>query len=261
MTAVALHHREDGRSEGPVLLMGGSLGTSLAMWDPQVRSLGEQRRLVRFDQRGHGSSPVPVGPYTIAELGEDVLALMDRLQIERADYCGVSIGGMVGQWLAIHAPDRIGRLIVICSSPDTLNPDAFRDRARAVRAANATEPIADAVVANWFTDGYAASHPEVVSRHRQMIVDTPVEGYASCCEAVAAHDVAADLGRVGAATLVIAGAQDRAIPASQGERIAAAIPGARYELIDPASHLASAERADAVDRLIAGHLDLEEQTR
>jgi 3-oxoadipate enol-lactonase len=255
MTPVALHHREDGRHEGSVLLMGGSLGTSLAMWDSQIPALAAGRRVIRFDHRGHGESPVPDGPYTIAELAEDVLALMDRLGIERADHCGISIGGMVGQWLAIHAPDRIDRLVVICSAPD-----AFRDRARIVREAKATEPIADRVLANWFTDGYAGSHPNVVARHRQMIVDTVVEGYASCCEAVAAHDVAADLGRVRAPTLVIAGAQDRAIPASQGQRIAEAIPGARYELLDPASHLASVERADAVNRLIADHLDIEEHS-
>jgi 3-oxoadipate enol-lactonase len=161
---------------------------------------------------------------------------------------------MIGQWLAINAPERIRRLIVVCSAPDTLNPDAFRQRARAVREAGATEPIASAVVTNWFTEQYAADHPDVVDAHRQMIVDTPVEGYASCCEAVAAHDVVAGLGTVSAPTLVIAGAQDRAIPPSQGERIAAAIPDARFELLDPASHLASVERAKAVSRLITDHL-------
>ena len=211
MSVVALHHREDGREDGPVLLLGGSLGTELSMWDPQAGALGARRRIVRFDHRGHGGSPAPAGPYTIAELGGDVLALLDRLGIERADYCGLSIGGMVGQWLAIHAPQRLARLALICTSPDTLNPDAFTDRARTVRAAGATEPIADRVIANWFTEAWAAAHPELVARHRQMIVDTPAEGYAGCCEAVAAHDVAAGLPGVTAPTLVIAGAQDRAI--------------------------------------------------
>jgi 3-oxoadipate enol-lactonase len=258
MTPVALHHQQDGGGEGTVLLLGGSLGTSLSMWDPQLPALAADRRVIRFDHRGHGRSPVPDGPYTIAELGSDALALMDRLGIERADYCGLSIGGMVGQWLAIHAPDRVDRLVVICSAPDTLHPDAFRERARAVREAKTTTVVADRVVANWFTEGYAAAHPEVVARHRQMIADTPVEGYASCCEAIAAHDVTADLASVRSPTLVIAGAEDRAIPPSQGERIAAAIPAARFELLDPASHLASVEQADAVTRLIIDHL--QEQT-
>ncbi len=255
MSTVALHHLSDGPADRPVLMLGGSLGTTLSMWDPQVPSLATARRLIRFDHRGHGRSPVPDGPYTIAELGADVIALMNRLGVARADYAGVSIGGMVGQWLAIHAPERIRRLVVICSAPDTLNPGAFRERAHTVREAGATEPIASAVVGNWFTDGFATAHPEVVSAHRQMIAETPVEGYASCCEAVAAHDVAAGLGAVRAPTLVIAGAQDRAIPASQGERIAAAVPDARFALLDPASHLASVERADEVNRLITDHLE------
>jgi 3-carboxy-cis,cis-muconate cycloisomerase len=252
---VALHHRASGGGDGPPLLLGGSLGTTLAMWDPQVQALAVGRRVICFDHRGHGGSPVGDGPYAIAQLGADVIALMDRLGIGRADYVGVSIGGMVGQWLAIHAAERIGRLIVICSAPDTPHPGAFRERARLVREANSTEPIADAVVANWFTDGFAVAHPALVAAHRQMIVDTPVEGYASCCEAVAAHDLAADLGTVRTPTLVIAGAQDRAIPPSQGERIAAAIPGAHFELLDQAAHLASVERADEVNRLIADHLE------
>ncbi|HEY3775740.1 MAG TPA: 3-oxoadipate enol-lactonase [Solirubrobacteraceae bacterium] len=255
MSAVALHHESDGPAGAPAMLLGGSLGTSLAMWEPQLAALTERRLVIRFDHRGHGGSPVPAGPYTIAQLGTDVIALMDRLRIARADYAGVSIGGMVGQWLAIHAPDRIRRLVVVSSAPDTLNPDAFRERARTVRHAGASEPIASAVVANWFTEPYAASHPDVVATHRQMIVETPVEGYASCCEAVAAHDVAGGLGAVRAPTLVISGAQDHAIPASQGERIAAAVPDARFELLDPGSHLASVERADEVNRLISDHLE------
>jgi 3-oxoadipate enol-lactonase len=254
MTPVELHHEQGGPADAPVLLMGGSLGTHLGMWDPQLAEL-RARRVIRFDHRGHGRSPVPEGPYTIADLGADVVALMDALGIERADYCGLSIGGMIGQWLAINAPDRIGRLVVICTSPATPNPDAFRERAATVREAGSTAGIADAVVANWFTEGYADAHPDVISRHRQMIVDTPAEGYASCCEAVAGHDVRDGLPRVAAPTLVIAGAQDRAIAPSQGEAIAAAIPGSALQILDPAAHLASVERADIVTTLITEHLD------
>jgi 3-oxoadipate enol-lactonase len=255
MTPVALNHHEDGPDDGPVLLLGGSLGTNLGMWQPQVGALAARRRIIRFDTRGHGGSPVPEGPYTIAELGEDVIALLDRLAIDRVDYCGLSIGGMIGQWLAVNAPERIGRLVLLCTSPDTLNPEAFRDRARTVREAGSTEPIADAVIVNWFTEAWRAANPESVARHRQMIVDTAPEGYASCCEAVAAHDVFAGLPSVSAPTLVISGAQDKAIPPSQGERIAQAIPAARFELLDPAAHIASVERADIVNELIGEHLD------
>ena len=253
MTPVQLHHEQIGPADAPVLLMGGSLGTNLAMWDPQLPAL-TGRRVIRFDHRGHGRSPAPPGPYSIADLGADVLALMDRLGIDRADYCGLSIGGMTGQWLAINAPERIARLVLICTSPDTLNRDAFRDRARTVREAGSTEVVADAVVANWFTEPYAAAHPDVIARHRRMIVDTPVEGYAACCEAVGGHDVRAGLSQITAPTLVIAGAQDRAIPPSQGEAIAAGVPGSRLQILDPAAHIASVERADAVNALIAQHL-------
>ncbi len=254
MTPVALHHEQTGPADAPVLLMGGSLGTNLAMWDPQLPALAG-RRVIRFDHRGHGRSPAPLGPYSIADLGADVLALMDRLGIERADYCGLSIGGMTGQWLAINAPERIARLVLICTSPDTLNPDAFRARATTVREARSTEVVADAVVANWFTEPYAAAHPDVIARHRQMIVDTPVEGYAACCEAVAGHNVRARLSQITAPTLVIAGAQDRAIPPTQGEAIAAGVAGAKLQILDPAAHIASAERADTVNALIAQHLN------
>ncbi|HEX3835025.1 MAG TPA: 3-oxoadipate enol-lactonase [Solirubrobacteraceae bacterium] len=253
MTPVALHHEQTGSADAPVLLMGGSLGTNLAMWDPQLPVL-TGRHVIRFDHRGHGRSPAPPGPYSIADLGADVLALIDRLGIERADYCGLSIGGMVGQWLAINAPQRIGRLVLICTSPDTLNPDAFQDRARTVRDAGSTEVVADAVVANWFTQPYADGHPDVIARHRQMIVDTPVEGYAACCEAIAGHNVRARLSQITASTLVIAAAGDRAIPPSQGEAIAAGVPGSKLQILDPAAHIASVERADSVNALIAQHL-------
>jgi 3-oxoadipate enol-lactonase len=254
MTPVELHHEQVGPTDGRALLLGGSLGTHLGMWDPQLPALSA-RRVIRFDHRGHGQSPAPPGPYSIADLGADALTLMDRLEIEHADYCGLSIGGMVGQWLAINAPERIGRLVLICTSPDTLNPDAFRDRAHTVREAGTTDVVADAVVANWFTEAYAGAHPDVIARHRQMIVDTPVEGYAACCEAVAGHNVRDGLSRITAPTLVIAGAQDRAIPASQGEAIAAGVPGSKLQILDPAAHIASVERADTVNALIAEHLD------
>jgi 3-oxoadipate enol-lactonase len=248
---VDLHHVETG--QGTSLLLGASLGATLEMWDPQL-PLAAHHRLIRFDTRGHGGSPVPAGPYTIAELGADVLALMDRLGVERADYAGVSIGGMVGQWLAVNAPDRIARLIVICSAPRTTNSDTFIERAATVRAQRSVEPVAEAVVARWFTERFAAAQPEVIDRHRAMVAATPPDGYASCAEAVAGHDVRAGLPLVTAPTLVIAGAQDNAIGPDNGRAIAEAIPGARFELLDPGAHLATIERADDINRLIEEHL-------
>ena len=171
-------------------------------------------QLVRFDIRGHGRSPVPAGPYRIDDLGSDVLRLMDDLQLERASYCGLSIGGMVGQWLAINAPERLDRLILICTGAFLPPADPWLERAAAVRAAGTPDVIADAVVARWFTEPFAAEHPDTVARYHAMIGATDPGGYAACCEAIAAMDLRAGLPSVTTPTLVLSGAQDPAIPPS-----------------------------------------------
>ncbi len=260
MSAVELFHLVDGPAEGPVdggrppLLLGNSLCTTLAMWESSLPGLTAAGRVIRFDLRGHGRSPAPPGPYTLAELGGDVLALLDRLGIERVDYAGVSIGGMVGMWLAASAPERVRRLVVVCSSAK-LDSGAFRARAQAVLAAGSTAPVVDAVLARWFTPGFAAAHAPVLAELREMFVATPAGGYAGCCEALASMDLRPELPRIGAPTLVIGGAQDEALPpAAHSEPIARAIPGARYELVSPAAHIAPIERAAEVTGLILGHL-------
>jgi 3-oxoadipate enol-lactonase len=252
--AVKLHHALDGALDGPALLLGGSLGTTLEMWEPQLTALAPIAQLVRFDHRGHGRSPVPAGPYRIDDLGRDVLRLMDDLQLERASYCGLSIGGMVGQWLAINAPERLDRLILICTAAFLAPADPWLERAATVRSAGTPEVIADAVVTRWFTAPFAETHPDTVARHRAMIAATDPGGYAACCEAIAAMDLRAGLPSVRAPALVLSGAQDPSIPPSHSRIIADAIPGSRYELLDPAAHLATVERADAVNELIAGFL-------
>lgn len=255
MTAVALNYEVAGPSDGSVIVFGGSLGTSLEMWEPQLARLSNGVRAVAFDHRGHGRSPVPGGPYEIADLGNDVLALLDRLGIERAAYCGVSLGGMVGQWLAINAPQRITKLILICTAAHLPPPSAWTERAAAVRRARSPEVVADAIVGRWFTPPFAAANAATVARYRAMISTTDGEGYASCCEAISTLDLRAGLPAVTAPTLVIAGAQDPSIPAEHGRAIAGAVPGARFELLDPAAHLASVERAADVTQLIDDHLE------
>jgi 3-oxoadipate enol-lactonase len=254
VSAVALHHRAAGPAGAPALLLGGSLGTTLEMWSPQLRALADRLCLIAFDHRGHGGSPVPPAPYEIADLGADVLALLDRLGLERASYCGLSIGGIVGIWLAAHAPERIERLVAICTAAHLPPPSAWRERAAAVRAAGSPETVADTVVGRWFTAGFAAAHPDMVARHRAMIAATPAEGYAGCCDALATADLRPALVRISAPTLVIAGAQDLAAPPEHGRRLAEAIAGARFELLQAAAHLASVEQAGEVNRLIAEHV-------
>jgi 3-oxoadipate enol-lactonase len=237
-----------------VLLLGGSLGTNLGMWEPQVRELSRRFRVVAFDHRGHGRSPSPPAPYAISDLGMDVLALMDRLGIERASYAGISIGGMAGIWLGANAGERLERLVLLCTSAHAPPPSRWLDRAAAVRAAGSTEVIADAVVERWFTPAWSLAHPDAVAAHRAMIVATDPEGYCGCCEALAAMDLRAALPRVSAPTLVIGGREDLALPPEHQKLIAAAIPGARLELIADAAHIASAQQPELVNRLIEEHL-------
>jgi 3-oxoadipate enol-lactonase len=258
MTDHDLHHEDGGPLHGPALVLAGSLGTDLSMWDPQVGPLRERFRTVRYDQRGHGASPAPPGPYSIADLGGDALALLDRLGLERVSWAGVSIGGMVGLWLAIHAPQRIERLVAICSSAHLGPAQGWTDRAATVRAAGTVEPIADTVVGRWLTPGFAAEHPDVRDRLRAMLAATPAEGYAACCEAIGAMDQRAGLGAIRAPTLVISGADDQAAPPEHQRLLADAIPGARLEVLSPAAHVASVERAADITALIADHLDREQ---
>jgi 3-oxoadipate enol-lactonase len=256
--SVGLHHEVTGPAGAPAVLLGGSLGTTLEMWDPQVPALAERLRVVRFDARGHGRSSVPPGPYEIADLGRDVLALMDALGIERAAYVGLSSGGMVGMWLGAYAPERIVRLALLCTSAHMPPASAWAERAATVRAAGSTEAVADAVVARWLTAAFARAHPEVVAELRAMLAAQPPDGYAACCAAIERMDLRPDLGAIRAPVLVIAGEDDQATPPEHARGIADAIPDARLEVLASAAHLASVEQPDAVTRLLLDHLDLQE---
>jgi 3-oxoadipate enol-lactonase len=253
MTGVDVHAEAIGPDDAPVLVLGGSLGTTLSMWDRVAPALAERLRVVRYDARGHGRSPEPPGPYTIAELGEDVLALFDRLGVEKASFCGLSIGGMVAQWLGANAADRIDKLVV-CAAASYVPDLGWEDRARTVRDAGSTAPIAEAVVGRWLTSGFAQERPELRDWLYDMLLASPAEGYAACCEAVASMDLRQDRTRITAPTLVIGGAQDPSLPVEHSREIAAAIPGARLEVLDPAAHLLAVERADEVAALILDHL-------
>jgi 3-oxoadipate enol-lactonase len=255
MSAVAVHHVVDGPADAPVLLLANSLGSNVDMWRPQVAALAGpgHRRVVRFDLRGHGRSPVPPGPYSLDDLGGDALALLDRLEIDRASVCGLSLGGMIGMWLASHAPERVDRLVVCCTSALLGPPSAWAERAQTVLAGG-TRAVADAVLGRWVTPGFAARHPDRVAELRAMLEQTPAMGYAGCCAAIEHMDLRASLPSISAPTLVIAGADDPATPPSHAELIAAGIPGARLIVVPDAAHLAAVEQPEAVTRLILDHL-------
>jgi 3-oxoadipate enol-lactonase len=253
--SVELNHRLNGPHDAPVVVFSNSLGASLEMWAPQVPALSIGFRVLRYDQRGHGDSPVPPGPYDLADLGRDLLDLLDRNEIERAHFVGLSMGGATGMWLAANAPERIERLVLLCTSARFGTPDTWRERAEAVRE-HGTESVADAGLGRWFTDGFREAQPEVVARYRAMIAAQPDEGYAECCGALERLDIRDELAGIAAPTLVIAGAQDPATPPDPDAKLLAErISGARLEVLDPAAHLANVERAEVVTDLILEHLD------
>jgi 3-oxoadipate enol-lactonase len=252
MTPIDVHHEIAGPDDAPVLVLSNSLGSTIAMWDPQVPALAERLRVVRYDHRGHGGSPVPPGPYELADLGADALALLDRLGVQRAHWCGLSLGGMVGMWMAINAPERIDRLVLCCTSARLGPPSMWADRAATVRA-EGVDAIADAGIGRWLTPGFIERDPATAADVRAMLAATPAEGYAACCGAIEHMDLIPELGAIRAATLVIAGSQDPATPPEHGERIAAGIPGARLELVD-AAHLATIEQPAAMTELVAKHV-------
>lgn len=251
---VDVDHEIVGPDGAPVVLLASSLGSTRAMWDPQVPALtGAGLRVLRFDTRGHGRSPVPPGPYTLDDLGADVLALLDRLELDRVHVVGLSLGGMIGMWLAATAPARVDRLVLCCTSALLGPAQAWAERAATVRA-QGTGAVADAVAARWFTAGFAARRPDVVTAARNMIAATPAEGYAGCCAAVERMDLTGRLGSITAPTLVIAAADDPATPPAHGAAIADGIPGARLRIVDDAAHLATVEQPETMSRLILDHL-------
>jgi 3-oxoadipate enol-lactonase len=254
MAACELHHVLAGPADAPAIVLVGSLGSDLRMWDAQVGPLAERFRVVRFDTRGHGASAVPPGPYSLADLGEDVLALLDRVGIASASICGVSLGGVIAMWCAIHAPERVERLAVCFSSAWFGPSEAWLKRAALVRA-EGTAAVADAVVARWLTDSTKRARPELVERLRAMIAATPDEGYAACCEALAATDLRGRLGAIGAPTLAVSGSEDPATPPEHGRAIAAAIPGARFVEIPAAAHLGNIERPEQFNEALLAHLE------
>jgi 3-oxoadipate enol-lactonase len=251
--ACEVHCQLSGPEDAPAVVLSGSLGTSLEMWDAQEPALAERFRVVRYDLRGHGRSPIPPPPYEIADLGMDLLALLDRLELERVSLCGVSIGGMASMWVAAHAPDRVARLVVCCSTAH-FGPDAgFRERAAIVRE-QGLEPLADAALGRWFTPAFAAAHPDLMARTRATLIATSREAYAACCEALATMDMRPALARIVAPTLVIAAAEDPSTPPEHGRLIAERIAGARFELVPAAAHLANMSRPELVTGVILEHL-------
>ncbi len=254
MTPVPLHYIWEGPPLGEPVVLSGSLGSNLRMWDPQVSALiAAGYRVLCYDHRGHGSSPVPAGPYSLADLAGDVVELLDHVNVQRAHFVGLSLGGMVGMWLAQHGADRLTSLSLCCTSAELGPASGWADRAAMTRR-NGTRAVSKAVVERWFTPRWRAVNPQRVRNYQAMVDATPAEGYASCCEAIEKMDIASNLGDIDTPTLVIAAANDPATPPEHARRIATAVTGARLEIVSPAAHLASAECPHKVNPLILSHL-------
>jgi 3-oxoadipate enol-lactonase len=254
-----LNYRVDGDSQAPALLFSNSLGTTHAMWQPQLDALSSLFRVIRYDTRAHGASDAPAGGYTIDELGLDALAVLDAAGARTAHICGLSLGGLTAMWLGVHAPDRIASLILASTAARIGNAQLWQERIELVRASGVAS-LADAAMGRWFTERFRTGHPDVVAGYHAMLGSCPAEGYASCCAAIRDADLRNAIATIAAPTLVIAGTHDPVTPPAEAEAILTRIQGARVSLLD-AAHLSNVEQADAFNGSVIAFITQHEQRR
>jgi 3-oxoadipate enol-lactonase len=252
LSGVRLHYQLDGDASLPVLVLSNSLGTNFQMWQPQVAAFSKHFRVLRYDTRGHGASSVTDGPYTIAQLGGDVVVLLDHLGIERAHFCGLSMGGITGMWLGVNQPARLGKLVLCNTAAYIGPPENWTNRAAAVER-DGVGSIAAAVVDKWLTPGFAAGHPELVTELRDMLSATDARGYAANCFAVRDADLRAAVHGITVPTLVIAGTGDLPTPPADGRYLAETIPGASIVELD-AAHISNQEQVEGFTRAVLDFL-------
>lgn len=236
-----MHYQLDGPAAAATLLLSNSLGTNLSLWEPQLPTFARDFRVLRCDYRGHGQTSATPGEYSVELLARDVLRLLDALKLDRVHFCGLSIGGMIGMWLAANAPERLNKLVLCDTAPKIGNADGWNARIKAVREGG-TKSVSDAVVERWFTPDFHAKNPDVVAKNKAMIDGTSTDGYAGSCAAVRDFDFWAKVGEIKAPTLVIAGTHDAAVPPADAQKLAHAIPGARYTELS-AAHISNIEDA------------------
>lgn len=236
-------YRFDGDADKPVLVLSNSIGTTLAMWDEQIAALTEHFYVLRYDSRGHGASDAPAGAYSIARLGRDVLELLDALQLGKVFFCGLSLGGMVGQWLGVHAPERIEKL-VLANTSSYLGPAAQWDqRIAELKLPIEMSRVAEDFLGNWFSADYRQRQAATVDKFRAMLLATSAQGLAGCFAAVRDLDMRRTVGMITSPTLVIAGRDDKVTALSHGELLARSVPGAEL-LVLPVVHLSNVERPE-----------------
>jgi len=256
---VSLHYELSGAANGEPLVLINSLGSNLRMWDKVLPQFEARFRVVRFDTRGHGASSVPPAPYTIEQLGGDVLFLMDRFGVERANICGISLGGLVGLWMGVCAPGRVRRLVLANTAARVGTRERWEERAAAVRTSGMA-PLATATVERWFTPTYRGTHSAEMETFRAMISATNPEGYASCCEVLRDADLRGEIASIEAPCLVISGTHDAAIPPEEGRRLQAALRNSAYLELD-ASHLSAWEQSEKFAAAVFAFLSAQEKER
>jgi 3-oxoadipate enol-lactonase len=250
----SIAYRLEGDPAAPTILLSNSLGTAMDMWAPQIAPLlAAGFRILRYDTRGHGASDVPVGAYSMDRLGRDVIGLLDALGIERVHYCGLSLGGMVGQWLGYRAPERLQRLILANTAAYMGPPSGWQGRIDTVLNSG-TGSLAGAVIERWFTPEFAEANPEPVQAIRILLTNTAGQGYAGCCAAIRDMDLRPVGPLIPVPTLVIGGTRDPATPLENAKALAQAIPAAELAMLD-AAHLSNVEQADAFTKLVTRFLN------
>ncbi len=249
---IKVNYRIDGADTAPVLMLSNSLGTNLHMWDKQVPALSKRFRVLRYDTRGHGKTDAPQGPYTFTRLGEDAIALMDALELRKVRFCGLSMGGMIGMWLARHAPARIEQLVLCNTAAKFGLPEIWNQRIATVRASG-MQAITGSVIERWFTREFREKSPGEIEPIVEMLHTTKPEGYAGNCAAIRDVDQRWPIGGIETPTLVIGGRHDPATPFAAAELIAKRIPRAKLVGLD-AAHLSNIEQPEAFLGALDGFL-------
>jgi 3-oxoadipate enol-lactonase len=257
---IRLHTCAEGAEDAPALLLCNSLGTDLAMWDAQLPRWSEHHRVLRFDQRGHGRSDAPSGPYSIRRLGRDALAVLDAYGVAAADVCGLSLGGQVALWVAANGTGRIRRSVLADTAVRIGSADAWRERAATVRR-EGMRAVVDLVLGRFFSPAFRASGDAAVGRVERMLLATPVHGYSGSCESLATTDLTHEAGRIVAPTLVVVGTADGATPPPDAEHLHRLVRGSSYAELPGAGHLANLEAPDQFAELVSAFLAGDPTTR
>jgi 3-oxoadipate enol-lactonase len=241
-----IHYEWAGPEQAPVLVFSNGLGTTMRMWEPQLEAFSKHFRVLRCDTRGHGQSGVTRGPYTIEQLGRDIVGLLDALRVERAHFCGLSMGGMIGMFLGLHAAERLHKLVLCSTAARIGTNETWNTRIQSVQNGG-MKAVSRAVFERWLTDGYRAAHPEESQSVLAMLESANTEGYIACCGALRDADFRSEIGKIGIPCLAVAGTQDLTSPPGELQFLTKSIPGAAYAEL-PAAHVSNMEAPSEFNR-------------